>query len=140
MNNANLDPTVIAAIVGAIGILIGALLSVGAKAIGGFIRRRASRKRIRRRVLFDLLEIWHRVRVVAGLDTERLTERYLARVQKEYPNLAFGDAEKIQMVALMNELLASVFKDLVANDARRVKDISVQSKHYRRSIRLPRFD
>jgi hypothetical protein len=129
------DPVVIASIVGAIGVLVGTFLGAVTTAIGHVFKRRQWRQVIRKRVLFDLLEIWYRLKISRGLDSKQFVEAYIQSAKKEFPTFELNDEQRDFLTATVEQTLKPLWA------AAQETSSPLPSESYRQSvITLSRVD
>ncbi len=114
---------------GAVATIIVAVLAAAFAGIGYLIRINRERRRILCRNLFNLLEIWHQLRVHAQIEPKRVIEQYLTKFKLVFPDVQISAAETDQTKRLLIPMWKTLLGNLFENDDKSM------SESFKESIR-----
>lgn len=98
--------------------------------IGYVTRTNSERKRILSSTLFNLLEIWHRLKSVHSYSSAQLSAMYLEELQKQIPSMEISASDKAQVTNFLENNVQQLFTQLLSKGEDLLEDSFQQSiKH-----------
>ncbi len=95
--------------------------------IGYVTRANSERKRILSSTLFNLLEIWHRLKRLHGYDSAQLSTIYFEEIQKQIPGLEISASDRTQVTCFIENNVQMFLAQLVTRGEELLEDSFQQS-------------
>lgn len=95
--------------------------------IGYVTRINSERKRILKSTLFNLLEIWHRLKSLYGYDSAQLSAMYLVELQEQLPGVEISDSERAQVTYFLESKVQLLLAQLLTKGEDLLEDSFQQS-------------
>lgn len=93
-------------------------------------RTNSERKRILSSTLFNLLEIWHRLKSVHGYNSAQLSAAYLEELQNQMPGVEISASDRVQVTNFLENNLQQLLIQLLSKGEDLLEDSFQQSiKH-----------
>lgn len=95
--------------------------------IGYVTRTNSERKRILSSTLFNLLEIWHRIKSLCGNNSAQLSAMYLEEIQKQIPGVEITTSDRAQVTNFLQSNVQLLLAQLATKGEDLLEDSFQQS-------------
>lgn len=101
-----IEPNILAAIIGVIGLLIGTLLGELSSGIGHLLKSRAEAKKVLNRNIFNLFQMWHIISILENFEIDHFTKLYLDKIKMVYPSKKIPEDQDAEIKKFFSYVLS----------------------------------